>query len=718
MRRPSYVLIAALAVATAIPACVGRYKSDFQIIVINRITNNIQVLANGKELGEVAAGQQSTFTMRLNETNSNTFTDGVAPTATSGVTLNAKDLKTGALSSTKDVQVSQSSPSYITFAAADFPAAVPTVARFTVSPNSPGVNQDVQFNASASTPSNATFSWTFGDGTGALGVTTTHRYQQVGSYVVTLTVRNDTGQTATATATVNVSTTPQGQVANFTFSPAAPAVNQDIFFNASTSTVSAPTFAWDFGDGTTGTGVTITKRYSRSGTFTVTLRATNPAGQTAATSRAVTVSSTSASVIASFTFSPSSPAVHQQVFFNASASRPENGSYVWNFGDGTTGTGVTPVHIYDTAGAFTVTLTVINDVGQSATTTRTVTVTATSAQVSASFVFSPTAPAVNQDVFFDASASRPTDATFSWNFGDGTSGSGVAPAHRYAAAGTYTVLLVVTNDFGQTATTTRTVTVSATSAQVVASFVFSPTVPGIEQDVFFDASASRPADASLAWNFGDGRTGTGVTPTHRYTLAGTYTVVLVVTNQFGQSASTSRTITVTSTTSQVVANFTFSPTNPAVNQDVFFNASGSRPTDATFSWNFGDGTTGTGMTPIHRYASAATYSVTLTVTNSVGQFATTQRTVPVAGTVLTADFTFSPTDPTISKGTNTVTFDATPSSSSAVSYVWDFGDGTPAQSGLRTAHTFTQQGTWVVRLTVTDAEGRSATTTKNVTVAQ
>lgn len=633
MRRASSIALVALA-ATLLPACVGPYKSDFKVIVINRVVNSIQVLANGKELGQVAPGQQSTFTLTLNETNSNTFTDGVAPTPQSGVTLNAKDVRTGALSSTKSVVMSKDAPSYVTFGASDFPASVPTVARFTASPNNPGVNQNIQFNASASTPSNGTFFWTFGDGASATGVTQTHRYAQPGTYIVTLTVTSDTGQTATATSTINVTTTLSGQTANFTFSPATPAVNQDIFFNASTSTVSGATFTWDFGDGTNGTGVTATKRYARAGTYTVVLRATNTVGQSASTSRSITVSSTSPQVVGSFTFSPTSPAVNQEVFFNASASRPENGNYAWNFGDGRTGSGVTPVH-------------------------------------------------------------------------------------RFEAPGTYTVTLTVTNDVGQSATATRTVTVSATSGQVTASFVFSPTIPGIDQEVFFDASASRPTNATFNWNFGDGRTGAGVSPTHRYTIAGTYTVLLVVTNEFGQTATTSRTITVSASSSSVTASFTFSPTSPGINQDVFFNASASRPVNGTYTWNFGDGSTGTGVTPTHRYAQAATYSVTLTVTNDVGQFATTSRSVTVSATgPLTADFTFSPTDPSINRGTNSVIFDATPSSASAVSWTWDFGDGTAAETGRRVTHTFTRVGTWVVRLTVTDADGRTATVTKNVTVAQ
>ena len=83
--------------------------------------------------------------------------------------------------------------------------------------------------------------------------------------------------------------------------------------------------------------------------------------------------------------------------------------------------------------------------------------------------------------------------------------------------------------------------------------------------------------------------------------------------------------------------------------------------------------------------------------------------------LLVADFTFSPLDPTIIRGTNTVFFAATPSSTGVTQWTWDFGDGSGG-TGQRPSHTFLGAGVWVVRLTVVDASGRTGTMTKNVTV--
>jgi PKD repeat protein len=268
-------------------------------------------------------------------------------------------------------------------------------------------------------------------------------------------------------------------ISRFTFSPTNPTINQDVSFNGSSSTVNNGTFNWDFGDGQTATGVMTTHRYTRGGTFTVSLSVTSDTRATSTSSRTITVSTTLPATTANFTFSPTSPSINQDVTFTATGTtaapgpgfpggggapggggqQPQGAVYNWDFGDGSTGTGTSVTHRFTRAGTFGIMLRVTNDAGLTATTTRQVTVSGALPAGSADFVFSPTDPHVGDVVFFNGALSSVTNGSYSWDFGDGTNGSGVAPTHSYSQARTFTVTLTVTNDRGQTASASKTVTV-------------------------------------------------------------------------------------------------------------------------------------------------------------------------------------------------------------------------------------------------------------------
>ncbi len=170
---------------------------------------------------------------------------------------------------------------------------------------------------------------------------------------------------------------------------------------------------------------------------------------------------------ASFTFWPGLPAPNSTVTFDGTASSSQTGTIVvwsWDFGDGTTGKGARVQHVYRTAGDYNVSLSVTDNNGRTCPTpfTQVVPVSA-SDPPTAAFVFSPTAPAVAQTIFFNASNSTAgtgrTIVDFAWDFGNGSTQRGVSAATSYPAAGTYNVMLTVTDDLGQRSTKTQTVTV-------------------------------------------------------------------------------------------------------------------------------------------------------------------------------------------------------------------------------------------------------------------
>ena len=126
------------------------------------------------------------------------------------------------------------------------------------------------------------------------------------------------------------------------------------------------TYAWDFGDGSFGGGVTATHTYAGDGQYTIRLTVMDSQGQPGTTAQTVWVVQPSNLPTASFIASPSSGGTPLIVALNAAASTDPDGSivtYMWSFGDGTTGSGVSVLHTYATQGSYTCTLTVTNDEG-------------------------------------------------------------------------------------------------------------------------------------------------------------------------------------------------------------------------------------------------------------------------------------------------------------------------------------------------------------------
>jgi PKD repeat protein len=166
------------------------------------------------------------------------------------------------------------------------------------------------------------------------------------------------------------------------------------------------------------------------------------------------------------------------------------------------------------------------------------------------FFFSPGAPHENESVLFDASGSTDDGqiVSYAWTFGDGATATGVRPVHAYAVAGSYGVILTVTDDRGLSASTAPTQVNVLAAVNPTAAFVSSPAGPAVGDTVYFDASKSSVAPGrtidSYAWDFGDGSRGGGQTPSHVYGKAATYTVTLTVTDSTGRTDTTSQSLTI------------------------------------------------------------------------------------------------------------------------------------------------------------------------------
>lgn len=497
----------------------------------------------------------------------------------------------------------------------------------------------VDVDGSGSTDSDGTIvshAWNFGDGGTATGATASHTYGTPGNYAVTLTVTDDRGGTHVSTKTVTVNAPPPNAAPTAAFTTTATNLKLDVDGTTSTDTDgSVSSYAWDFGDGSTASGATATHTYAAAGTYNVKLTVTDNGGAAGTITTPVTVAAPPPNQPPTAGFT--SDAIDLAVDFDAGQSADADGTistYAWDFGDGSQGSGQQVSRTYAAAGTYRVTLIVTDDNGATAQQARDVTVTAPPPpNVAPTAAF--TAQATNLDVDVDATASSDPDGTiasYAWDFGDGTTGTGATAEHSYATAGTYNVKLTVTDNAGTTGTVTSPVMVApAPPANVAPTARFVSTATGLQ--VNLDASTSADPDgtiASYAWDFGDGATGSGASPSHTYAAAGTHQVTLTVTDNAGATDSITQPVT-TQAPANVAPTAAFTSTTTGLKANVDASASADPDgTVASYAWDFGDGGAGTGATADHTYAAAGTYQVKLTVTDNVGATGTVTSPVTVA----------------------------------------------------------------------------------------
>ncbi len=261
------------------------------------------------------------------------------------------------------------------------------LARFSFSPKELKIGETVTFDGSQSKDPDGkivSYLWDFGDGATAQGVTTTHAFQKEGEYDVILQVIDDRGANTALAKTVHVVPPNQAPVAIFTTEPLEPTANQEVTFDASAAADPDGTiasYAWDFGDQTTGQGKIAKHTYKAAGTYKVTLTVTDDKGATSSAFQNLVIKEQALPPnqppLVTFSFTPTEPKVSETVEFDASGSTDDGEivRYQWEFGDGETGEGQTITHIYKTVGAFTVKLTVTDDRGAKNSLSRTVTVT-------------------------------------------------------------------------------------------------------------------------------------------------------------------------------------------------------------------------------------------------------------------------------------------------------------------------------------------------------
>jgi PKD repeat protein len=326
-------------------------------------------------------------------------------------------------------------------------------AKFSFTPVSPKVNEEVTFN---NTSTNAdSYQWSVaGTSFSSTEENPKFTFDAAGDFEVKLVATNSAG-TDEITKTITVTAAPIAPVAGFSFSPSNPEVGQEVSFtNESTN---ATSFVWS----AAGTSFSSTEEnpkftFDTAGDFEVKLVATNSAG-THEVTKQVTVSTAQVAPVAGFSFLPASPETGQEVSFTNESTNAD--SYQWSAaGTSFSSTEENPKFTFDTVGDFEVKLVATNSAGTDEI-TKTITVTAAPIAPVAGFSFSPSNPEVGQEVSF---TNESTNAdSYQWSAA-GTSFSSTEenPKFTFDTAGDFEVKLVATNSAG-TDEITKTITVTS-----------------------------------------------------------------------------------------------------------------------------------------------------------------------------------------------------------------------------------------------------------------
>jgi PGF-pre-PGF domain-containing protein len=568
-------------------------------------------------------------------------------------------------------------------------AAVVPVSNFSANVTSGGAPLSIIFTDNSLNSPTSWF-WDYGDGSNSTSQDPTHTYTSAGTYNVSLNATNVGG--SNVSTQVSYITAYAVPVANFSANITSGTVPLSVNFT-DLSTNTPTSWYWDFGDGSNSSLQNPIHTYASAGTYTVSLNASNIGGDNISTQTDYIAAAVNP--VANFSANVTSGATPLSVnFTDLSLNSPT--SWFWDFGDGTNSTGQSPTHIYTSAGTYNVSLNATN-VGGSNISTQFSYITTAAIPVSnfSSNVTSGTVPlSVN---FTDLSTNIPT--SWFWDFGDGSNSTVQNPIHTYTSAGTYNVSLNATNIGGSNISTQLSyITVAVTP---VANFSANITSGAVPLSVnFTDFSTNSPT--SWFWDFGDGSNSTDQSPTHTYTLAGTYNVSLNATNVGGSNVSTELSYITTAVTP--VANFSANVTSGAIPLSVnFTDRSLNSPT--SWYWDFGDGTNSTDQNATHTYASAGTYNVSLNATNVGGSNVSTELSYITAYTVPVSNFSANVTEGAVPLTVNFTDL----SLNSPDSWEWDFGDGNNSTS-RNPIHSYVSSGTYNVSLNATNIAGSDITT--------
>jgi PKD repeat protein len=447
----------------------------------------------------------------------------------------------------------------------------------------------------------ATWYWQFGDGSTTNVQHPAHAYTMPGQYTVSLFIQK--GSTVKFKTKTNYIKVFAPLVADFSADANIAVYGQVIHF--SDLTTGGPTWwHWDFGNGLTSSVQNPQISYNQWGTYSITLTTGNAwFGDTITKTAFIQILKP---LVAEFIAFPNRPWTGQAVHF-ADFSQGNPDSWIWDFGDGATGSGRFPSHSYTATGYYTVTLTIADPL-QSATIIKNNCIRQRDT-LCALFTADTTVAVSGQNIAFtDLSKGNPLQ--WQWQFGDGQSASLQHPVHSYTTPGTYSVSLKVQRN-------------DSTNIETKNNYIL--VIPSLTADFTADTLTARPGETihftdlttgnptHWVWDFGNGVNSFYQNAQVVYNSPGTYSVNLLTWNQY-LSSSVTKTNFIT-IVPPLAASFSVRPFEGKIGELIrFTDQSGGFPTQ--WEWWLGNGDTSYMQNPATIYTQPGQYDVTLIVANA------------------------------------------------------------------------------------------------------
>jgi gliding motility-associated-like protein len=524
--------------------------------------------------------------------------------------------------------------------------------------------------------------WNFDDGTNATQTNVNHTYTAANTYDVSLVATSAQGCVDSIHKSVIVS-----QPVAVDFIADSVCLGEAIqFANTSTSGSSSVQYTWNFGDGGTSVLNSPTYTYAAKGVYSVILQASLAGGGTSCQSSKTLNVEIYERPTANFTFtdkclSDTVSFVNQTVYTGGLA----NLTYNWNLNDGNLSTTQDVDHKYNIPGLYNVTMDVETIYGCTSSVTKQVEIYE---MPNANFTVSNVC--LNQpSEFTNTSTIALGNMTYNWDFDNGSTETITSPIETYVLDGSYQVELIATSDNGCLDTIVKTHVIYP---KPLARFFYDEVCDGY-QTPFYDSSLINSGTInSFSWDFGDGSSASGTTPTHQYLNVGNYSVNLAVVSDKLCTHDTTRIVVVNP---NPIANF--SVEDACIGDAVGFTNS-SYVASGTISvlWDFGDGAASNQFSPTNVYSNIGLYDVKLLVTTGKG---CVDSIVKIAEVFAPPVFNLG-VDQTISLGDE---IELSGFYSGALAYSWSPGEGLDNSSLSNPTASPAVPTTYV--LTVTDGNG-------------